>query len=116
MTLRATKRANGQPEIQYLSFPTVSHQDVCRLDVAMEDASRVRGIKRVRHLNREREKDLGVHGPTGNYMFQRCTFQKLHRNKRPAIFFPDLVDSTNVSGSGQKQLELHAGNGLRLGY
>ena len=34
------------------------------------------GIKRVRHLNREREKDLGVHGPTGNYIFQRCTFQK----------------------------------------
>jgi hypothetical protein len=41
------------------------------LDVAVHDASSMRGIQRVGDVDTQRQNQLGFHGTSGNAMFQR---------------------------------------------
>ncbi len=45
----------GQPEIQHLGVPALGDKDVGRLDVAVDDTLRMRGVQAIGDLNRKRE-------------------------------------------------------------
>jgi hypothetical protein len=47
-----------QTEIQNLRVPALGDEEVCRLDVAVDDSGRVRRVHRVRNLNPDRQHRL----------------------------------------------------------
>jgi hypothetical protein len=53
--LRLRQHALCQPEVKHLGVSPACHEDVGRLDVAMDDAGLVRGIERVGNLGPERQ-------------------------------------------------------------
>ena len=42
-----------QPEIENLGVATPRYKNVCRLNIAVDDASRMGGVERVGNLNRQ---------------------------------------------------------------
>src|ERR1035441_10429025 len=77
-------------------MPTFGHKNVRRLDVAVYDASGMGGIQRVCDVDTQRENQLGLHGTSGNVMFQRQAVEKLHGDEHFAVLVVNFVDGTNV--------------------
>src|ERR1035441_6881652 len=77
-------------------MPTFGHKNVRRLDVAVYDASGMGGIQRVCDVDTQRENQLGLHGTSGNVMFQRQAVEKLHGDEHFAVLIVNFVDGTNV--------------------
>src|ERR1039458_928883 len=73
-----------------------SHKNVGRLDVAVHDARRVRGIQRVGDVDTQRQNQLGFHGTSGDAMFQHHAVEKLHGDEHFAVLIVNFVDGTNV--------------------
>jgi hypothetical protein len=74
----------------------LGNKDVRRLDVAVDDAFRVRGVERIRNLNRQPKQNVGLDGPAGNAMLQRQPVEKLHHKKGMAILLPDLMNGADI--------------------
>ena len=58
MPVRQSRRDLSQTKIEDLGVSALSHENVCRLDVAMHDALAVRGVERVSNFDGEREQRL----------------------------------------------------------
>src|SRR5207248_9798510 len=86
----------GQAEIKYLGAPAVGYENICRLDIAMNDALAMRGIESVGNLNRNIEmlfvSECFPQKPRGKWF----AFEKLHRDERLAFVIGDFVDGANV--------------------
>ena len=68
--LRGVRRQLGQTEVQNLGLPTRRHENVCRLDVAMNDALGMRGVQRIGNLNRDLEQFLGLQPFRGDSLLE----------------------------------------------
>ncbi len=86
----------GEAEVQDLRLPAIGHEDVGRLDVAMDDVLRVRGIERVRNLDPQLDELLGSERPPGDAMLQRLPFEELHHDKGLTRVLVDVVDRADV--------------------
>ena len=86
----------SQAEIEYLGAPAVGYENICRLDIAMNDALAMRGIESVGNLNRNIEmlfvSECFPQKPRGKWF----AFEKLHRDERLAVVFGDFVDGADV--------------------
>ena len=71
----ATALNFGQPEIQNLGVPALGHKNIRRLDVAVNDALRVRRVQPIRNLNAQIEQRLQIHRPPADPMLQRHAVQ-----------------------------------------
>src|SRR5208282_5754444 len=92
-------------------------KDVRGLDVAVDNAFRVRGVQRVGNLDRQTEQNVGLHRPAGDTMLQRYTVEKLHDQEGMAILLPDFMDGTDIGmieGRRRLRLALEAGQGLAI--
>ena len=85
-----------QPEIKQLGVTAIGHEDVGRLDVAMDDPLGVRSFERVGELDAKVEDSIRSQGATGDKLVQRHTLQQLHRHEMAAGMFSDVVHRTNV--------------------
>ncbi len=101
-----------QTEVQNLGVATLGHENIGGLDVAVNDALRVRGIQCVRDLDRQTQQNIGFNGFSGDAMLQRHAIQKLHGDEWAAHLARRFHGWCRCwDGSGQKQLRLLAGNG-----
>src|SRR5271170_2523521 len=95
--LRHTQTAwVSQSEVQNLGVPSFGHEDIGGLDVPVDDARSMGGIKRVGDLDAKRQYLLDLQRLATDAVFERRAFQILHRNKRLTILLPDFVDSADV--------------------
>jgi hypothetical protein len=95
----------------------LGHEDIRRLDVAMNDAFRVRRIERIRDLNGQRQSHIGFHRTPRDPVLQRHPVQKLHGDESLPMLIVNLVDRADIGmvqrGSGLS-FPLEAGQGLRI--
>src|SRR5215468_5581297 len=75
---------------------TLCQEDVCWLDVPMNDACGMRGIECVRDLNPQRQHRFDFQGLSADSMFQRHTVKKLHDDERLGFVLADFVDRADV--------------------
>src|ERR1700737_4652697 len=85
-----------QPEVQNLGVSSFGHKDVRGLDVAVNNAFRVRGVECVGDLNRQTEQDIGLDRFSGDAMLQGQPVQKLHDNDRLPVLVVNFVDRADV--------------------
>jgi len=93
-----------EAEVQDLRLPSVGHEDVRGLDVAVDNPLCVGRIERVGELDPQVQKLLRLDGPAGDPTLQRPALQKLHGDEGLAFVLVDVVDGADVgvvqSGSG----------------
>jgi hypothetical protein len=53
-------------------------------------------VEPVGNLNRDIQQFLEFHGPTGDVVLQRLTFQILHCDECLSVFFTDVVNGADV--------------------
>src|SRR5208282_1112246 len=92
-------------------------EDICRLDVAVDDSSGVRCVQCVRNLYSQLQHFLQRQRLAGNAMPQRLPVEKLHRDERLAVVFADLINRADigmVQGGSSLCLTLKAAQCLRV--
>src|SRR5438045_4858453 len=62
----------------------------------MDNPLAVRGLESIRHLDREREQALLLHGPAFDQMFQGLACQAFHHDEQMPVVLSDLMDGADV--------------------
>ena len=86
----------GQPEIKNLGVPALGDEDVGRLNVAMNDSLRVRGVEGIGDFNREPQQDIGLDGFSRNPVLEGDALKKLHGDEGLAVFLANVVDGADT--------------------
>ncbi len=86
----------GQTEVENLGGSARGHKDICRLDVAVDDALGMRGIERLGDVNADREQLLHLQRTIADEMLQRLAFQILHDDVGLIAFFADVINGADV--------------------
>ena len=99
-------RTLANPKSRILGVPAIGHENVRRLDVAVHDPFRVRGVQRIGNLHSHIQQRIGGHRLSADLMLQRLSFQKFHRQEGLAVRFLDVVNRADVrvveSGGGAR--------------
>ena len=85
-----------QAEIENLRLPKIGYEEICRLDVAMNDVLRVRRFERRKNLNRKLQNAFGIERLARDALAECFALQQLHGDKRLAVGFIHLVDRANI--------------------
>ena len=93
---QSIQRRPRQPEIEQLCVTAIGHEDVGRLDVAVNDSLGVGGFERIGELHAEFEDSIRRQRADGDELLQRGTLQQLHRHEMAAGVLPDVVDRADV--------------------
>jgi hypothetical protein len=93
MALRGELR---QAKIEELGLAARGHENVCGLDIAMNDAFLVCGIQRVGDLHTDLEDGLDCKNAPGDTFLKRFALEQLHHDERLPIVFPNFVNGTDV--------------------
>ena len=111
----------GEAEVHDLGIAARRHHDVGGLDVAMEDAVRVRLAQGVDDLNGARQDLVQTERRPAQPRVERFALDVLHRDVLAAVGFADFVDGADVrmiERGGRARLSQQApareGIGLRL--
>ena len=86
----------GETEIQNLRVAARIDEKICGLDVAMHDAFRVRGVERIRDVDRDGQHRIELHRPIADDVLKRFAFQVFHGDERLAAVLADIVDGANI--------------------
>jgi hypothetical protein len=87
----------------------VGHEDVGRLDIAVDDSFGVCGIERVGDLDGEGQQSLHVERAPGDAVLQRRPLEILHGDEGQGVFLADVVNGADVG-----MIERRGGLGLAL--
>src|SRR6201997_5245991 len=90
------ERELRQTEIKNLGVSSLRDKDVRRLDVPVDNASRMRGVQSIADLDAKRERGLHVQMLPRDPSLQRHTIQELHDYEGLTVLLPDLVYGANV--------------------
>src|SRR4029077_5375520 len=93
------------------------NKDVRRLDVAMNDALRMRCVQRIGNFDSQAEQGRRLQRFRPDAMLQRHAIQKLHDDKCLAVLLVNFVNGANVGmveGGGGLRLALEAAQGLGI--
>ena len=113
----AFKAYFGEAEVENFGVATVGDENICRLDVSMDDALGVRGIQCVGYIDGDGEKKIEFHRSAGDGVLQRLAFKALHGDEGLAIFLADVVNGANVGmiqRGGGLRFALETREGLRV--
>ena len=86
----------GQSEIENFGLAAVGEKNIRGLDVAMNDAFRMRGVESVSGLDAGFEQGIEPDGPAGDAMLQRRALQQFHGDVTAALIFADFKDGANI--------------------
>ena len=91
------RRVLGEAEVEDLGLAALRDEDVRRLDVAVHDAARVRGLEGIGDLRRrDRAASRACSGPAAEPVPQRLALEQLHGDERLALVLADVVDRADV--------------------
>jgi hypothetical protein len=85
-----------RPKSENLGLLAIGDEDVGRLDVAVQDAARVRGVERVGNLHAEPQQHADLERPAVDLARQRAPFEQLHRDEGAPVVLVHLVDGADV--------------------
>ena len=107
----------GEAEIENFHLAALANKNVCRLDVAMQDAFFVRSIESVGKLNSnfQRARDGDTAG--GDQFVERLPLQQLHRDERLRLELFDRVnraDARVIQRGGRARFAQETFYGLRI--
>ena len=85
----------GQAEVENLHLPRLGDEDVRRLDVAMDDALRVRGAERFGDLHRQVEHGVELQ-LRRDALAKRLPLEQLHHDEGLAVVLFDVVNRADV--------------------
>ena len=77
-------------------MPALGHEEVRRLDVAMNNSPGVRGVKGIGDLHRQRKQELDFKRPHADLVLERRAFQIFHGDKGFSILLADIVNRADV--------------------
>ena len=86
----------GQTEVENLGVAAVGDENVCGLDVAVDDSLAVRGFEGVGDFDPEGEQAIEFHRLSLNQMFQGLAAQAFHHDEEMAVVLADFVDGADV--------------------
>ncbi len=92
-----------QSEIKNLGVTTLGDEDVCRLDVAVDDSLYMGGVERVRDLDGKRENLFRFHRTLADPMLQRHSIQKLHGDKRLPVLIVNFRRLCRCWGGSERK-------------
>jgi hypothetical protein len=73
-----------------------SYENVCRLDIAVNDAPGVRRIERFGNLDGQRQQGRKLHRTAGDSIPQRRSLEELHHDEIRILVASNLVDRADV--------------------
>jgi len=86
----------SHPKIQHLRVSTIRHEQVRRLDVAMNDPFLVCGVQCVGYLTREVQQLAHLKGLNRKAVLEGLPFQVLHHDERLTLVFIDAMNGADV--------------------
>ena len=86
----------GQAEVQDLCLSALGNEDIGRLDVAMHDPARVRGVQGIRDLDRKIQQLIELDGRAFDAVLERLAVQELHGDEGLMVLLPDLINRADV--------------------
>src|SRR2546422_3527324 len=92
----AHRRKLRQPKVQNLGVSALGYEDVCRLDVTVNNTLCVRCVQGVGNLDTDREQCLQFHRTIADHVLQRHTVEELHCNKWVPLVLTDIVNCADV--------------------
>ncbi len=96
---------------------TLGDEDVCRLDVAVDNTFSVSGVERVGDINCNRKQHFEIQRAARDAVLQRDALEIFHRDERPSGFFADVVDRADVrviQSGGRLRFALKPAERLRV--
>ena len=86
----------GEPEVEDLHVAVRAHHDVVRLDVAMDEAARMRGRERTGDLDADVDGLARRQRPPLQPLAERLALDELGHHVGPAVQFAEVVDDQNM--------------------
>jgi hypothetical protein len=86
----------GQAEVENLGVTTLGDKNIGGLNVAVNDATGVRGVESVGDLDAKGEDRLQFHRTACDQVLERRAVEEFHHQKGFAAFLADVVDRANV--------------------
>ena len=96
-----------QAEVEHLGLSAFGYENVGGLNVAVDDAFRLRGIERVGHFDADSENRLQGQGHAADAALEADALQQFHCDEGMPVRFVDVVNGANVG-------MVERGRGLRL--
>ena len=93
------------------------HENICRLDIAVNDARRVRRIESIGNVDSKRQQLFQFKRPPTNTMLERHTVQELHRDEGLPVLLANVVNGADVGmiqSRGRLGFALKARQSLRI--
>ena len=108
----------GDAEVENLRIAAMGHEDVGRLDIAVDDALGVRGFKRIGELHTEAERVIEPERAAHEQVAEHVPLEQLHHDERRVAVLAQVVDGADVGmiqGRRGPRLALEAGQVLAAG-
>jgi hypothetical protein len=86
----------GKTEVENLRVPALGDEDVCRLDVAVEDPLPVSGVQSVGDLDPELQDLRCRKRSSGEALPERLALEKLHGDEGTSFLLVHIVDRADV--------------------
>src|ERR1700676_4421255 len=71
-------------------------EDICGLDVSVDDAFGMRGVQSIGNFDRHAEQIFKLHVPTRYRVLQRHAIQILHCDEGSSALVTNIMDSANI--------------------
>jgi len=85
-----------QSKIENFRVPAFGNEEICRLDVAVNDALRMGSIQRIGDLYADVEKLLRLKRPAAQSVFESGPLKKFHGDEATPLAIPDFVDGADI--------------------
>lgn len=86
----------GQPEVEHFDQAVFGHHHVAGLQVAMDNAGRMRRRQRVGNLHRTFQRLVELHPPARGHLIERLAGDVLHGYEVDAVRLVNVVDGDDV--------------------
>src|SRR5438270_11089369 len=86
----------GQSKVENLCRATLRDEDVCRLDIAMDNALGMRRIERIGYVNADRQQSFGLKRARADQILQRLAFEIFHDDEGLIALLADVIDRADI--------------------